>query len=164
MSWRRYYKHPIDRQPHSWPYPPGHVFQDISTGTLYLLSHDSGTDTLSLTSTIPPSVTSAPHNPILQSVFGPQRLYVEDGTLKATNGAVAVGPHQAENVVVDAPLWTLETSERRVTYRVYMCTDELGSYGLEKWEGVGNAITITDIGCAVVVTFTDGVFDEGLFE
>lgn len=158
------YAHPMNRQPRGWPYPKGHVFEDISTGTRYLLSHDSDTDTLVLTTPVPRRVTAAPMNPTLQSSFGPQRLYIEDGTLKATNGAVAVGAHQEENIVVDAPLWTFKPSERRVTYRVYMCADQLGSYGLEKWEGVGAAITVTDIGCAATATFTDGVFDEGLFE
>lgn len=132
------------------PYPGGHVFKDRTTGTRYLLSHDSGTDRLTLTTPVPDIVTTAPREPtLLSAAFGPQRFYVDNGSLLLESAAVTVAAHQRAPVVVDEPLWSFKHTERRITYRVYVCETTAGEYGLEKWEGVGRAITVTDIGCAI---------------
>lgn len=103
-------------RPQQPPMPPGIVFKDRSTGTKYLLSHDSSTPTWNLTSTIPNQhegpVFEPWDGPTMPSNAGRLRLYVDSGSL---NYERAPDPFDGRR---DMPIYTRNFSENRTTFEL----------------------------------------------
>ena len=151
--------------PFGWPLPRAIVLRDRATGVDYLLSHDRASDTIVLTTPLPPLVRALPEEPVLASPIGGLRLYVENGTLFREEVP------DAEDTRVDEPLFTLNYSDRRTTYLI--TADEVRATGdplcLERWDGLGLSLTKTSLGCNFLVeevavsVFEEGVFESGVF-
>ena len=154
--------HPIDRQRGYQLAPRGQVFKDRSTGTLYLLSHDSSDDTLALTTPVPALAHVVSFEPIINTPAGPRRMYVEAGVL-----AYEI-PNQGETGTFGpAPVFTLNFAERRTTYELHgEGATELGDpLCLRKYTNVGRTVVVEDLGCTIALGqdlyVLDGYVDAG---
>lgn len=152
-----------------WPLPRAIVFEDRSTGTLYLLSHDSATDEIILTTPVPSRARARPEEPTLRSPIGLIRLFVEGGELMYE--AVEEPDNERRQ---DEPVFTLNYSDRRTTYEIHASGLVVfgGPLCLKRYDGLGQTTVITDLGCILdllfggipgTVVFEVGVFEEGVF-
>lgn len=113
------------------PLPQGIVFTDRTTGTLYLLSHDSGEGTTSLETPVPSQWTGRAYGPtdgpFLSSPDGLLRLYVDNGVLSKE---LAPTVHQGRE---GGRILTRNFSEANVVFEVTAP------------DGVDGAFTVTQV-------------------
>lgn len=141
---RSYFADPLRRQRAEPPTPRATVFVDRTTGTQYLLSHDSEADTVALTTPVSSRVNARPSEPLVWTPFGMLRLFVDNGEL---------GTELSGDTVLDGPVFTLNLTERRTTYEVHG-RDMIAANGplcLRKYTGLGRTSAIEDLGCVVFV-------------
>ncbi len=115
------------------PVPTGTVFTDRTSGSLYLLSHNSATDAVVLT-TPPPAQWNGRafgprEGPVLSSPVGLLRLYVDGGVLLSE-----LAPEDWTGRA-DARVLTRNFAENKIVYEV---TAPSG------WE-LGDALTVTRV-------------------
>lgn len=101
-----------------WARPSCHVFQDRSTGTLYMLSHDSTGPSLVLDTPVPRRCNARPEEPVVNLSIGRRRLFVENGTL----GWETVDDRPIPSIYPD--LYTVNFAEQKVTFRVDVVLEE----------------------------------------
>lgn len=162
---RARYRHPIDRQGYRWPVPRGHVFQDRTTGTLYLLSHDTATDLPTLVTPVPRQVFAVPEEPVLPAPAGNVRLFVSNGILRYELYTAPTLGGIGRRTVANDPVFTLNLSTRRTTYR--LTADQVRRFGdplcLQRYNDLGGTLAITDLGCNLFLETGGAVFEEGVF-
>lgn len=145
-------RHPLDRQRGFIMAPAAVIFEDRSTGTQYLLSHDSDTDSIVLTTPVPRQANAIVREPLVFTDFGPRRLFVEDGVLDDEPALDRFSGRQ------DASVFTLNFNDRRTTFEIHgEGTSGIdGALCLRKYEGIGRTLTVTDLGCTLDLGITDG--------
>lgn len=139
-----------------WPKPRAPVFEDRTTGTRYILSHDSSGPTLS---SVPGNVRARAEEPVLSSPIGPLRLYVDDGALTYE---LAGFPTSSVSYSHD-PLFTLNLSDKRTTYEITASSVEAFGDALctRKYEGLGLSLSKGGETCTLHVATEDIRITEG---
>lgn len=143
--------------PVGWPKPRPIVLEDRSTGTQYLLSHDSEANTIVLLTPVPAKARALPEEPLIKTPAGLRRLYVDDGELleESETRTAFLG-------IVPAPLFTLNYNDTRTTFLIHGsgATTDGAPLCLKKYTALGLTTAIEDLGCSLEFASADvGILD-----
>lgn len=151
-----------------WPYPRPVVLQDRSTGTNYLLSHDSSTDRVALAS-VPARISrNQPERPLLQSDAGVLEVFVSGAILQYELSDVVAyqeGRDQEQEPRPE-PLQTKSYSELATTYEVYAPDGMVvgDALGLRKTTGIGSTSSRSDLGAVADIGAALTLIDDSTSE
>lgn len=153
--------------PLSRPLPRPIVFADRDDGTLYLLTHDSETETPVLETPVPARIRARPEEPLLRAPRDLLRLYVEAGSLRYEEVAEAERGLGTSLGVQGEGVFTFPLSGERMTLEIHAASyvDFGDPLCLTKISGLGRLVEREELGCDLFLVFQDdGVFEDNVFE